>query len=184
MKRILGFLALIVLLTGCGNSALDEAMEVREQIQHGNGCSFDATITADYGDELHEFQMHCKTDELGNLSFSVIAPETIAGITGVVSDEGGKLTFEDKALMFELMADGQITPVSAPWVFVKTLRSGYLNACTYTDSGMMLIIDDSYEEDALKLEILFDSNNIPTNAEILWDGRRILSLKINDFVFL
>jgi len=87
-------------------------------------------------------------------------------------------------LIFELLADGQITPVSAPWILIKTLRSGYLNACTYTDNGLMLIIDDSYEEDALQLDIWLNDENIPTEAEILWDGRRILSLQISNFVYL
>lgn len=184
MKRFLCLIVLITFLAGCKNSALDQALALREQMQSSNECSFDAKITADYGDELYEFQMACETDASGNLAFSVTEPKTIAGITGVISDEGGKLTFDEHALMFELMADGQITPVSAPWILIKTLRGGYLNACTYTESGIMLIIDDSYEEDALKLEIWLDSENIPTAAEILWDGRRILSIEVSNFVYL
>jgi len=184
MKRYLGFAVLIIFLTGCKNNALDQAMALREQMQQSNGCSFDTKITADYGEELYEFQMHCETDSNGNLLFSVTEPDTIAGITGVISDDGGKITFDEHALLFELLADGQITPVSAPWIMVKTLRGGYLNACTYTENGMMLIIDDSYEENALKLEIWLDSENNPTAAEILWDGRRILSLEVRNFVYL
>ena len=184
MKRIICIISLVLLLSGCKDDALDNAMLLREQMQTGEGCSFDAKITADYVDEIYEFQMNCESNAVGDVAFSVTAPETISGITGIVSDEGGKLTFDDQALMFELMADGQITPVSAPWILVKTLRGGYLKACTYIDDGMMLVVNDSYEDDALQLDIWLNEECIPTEAEILWDGRRILSLQISNFVFL
>ena len=184
MKRLLGLVVLIIFLSGCKSNALDQAMALREQMLQSDGCSFDAKVTADYGDELYEFQMYCEADSKGTVSFSVTSPETIAGIAGTISDEGGKIIFDGHALLFELLADGQITPVSAPWLLVKTLRGGYLNACTYTENGMMLLIDDSYENNALKLEIWLDSGNMPTAAEILWDGRRILSLEVSNFAYL
>jgi len=36
---------------------------------------------------------------------------TISGITGSLSQNGGKLTFDDKALAFDVMADGLVSPV-------------------------------------------------------------------------
>ena len=57
--------------------------------------------------------MDCQCDSQGDLTFAVTAPETITGITGKVSDAGGKLTFDDTALQFDLMAEEQVTP-SAP----------------------------------------------------------------------
>jgi hypothetical protein len=45
-------------------------------------------------------------------------------------------------------------------------------------------IDDSYGEDALHLDIWLDENDLPKRGEILWKGRRILSLDIENFVFL
>ncbi|MBQ6839199.1 MAG: hypothetical protein IJO45_00725 [Oscillospiraceae bacterium] len=184
MKRIVWVVALVVFLCGCGADTLDQAMAMRTQLQSSSGCSFDATITADYGDVLYEFGMQCITDEVGNLSFTVTAPETIAGITGTVNDEGGKLTFDDQALMFELLADGQVTPVSAPWLLIKTLRGGYLNTCSHTDNGFMVIIDDSYEDNALQLDIWVSEDNCPLSAEILYDGRRIVSLAVSNFTYL
>lgn len=184
MKRHLLIIFAVVMLTGCKADATDAAMELREQLQSGNGCSFEATVTADYGDSLYEFGMRCQADALGNLNFIVTEPDTISGITGTIDDDGGALTFDDQVLAFELLADGQITPVSAPWILVRTLRSGYLNACSESESGTMLIIDDSYEEDALQLNVWLDGENLPVSAEILWAGRRILSIKVSDFEFV
>ena len=184
MKRAAMLVLFLVMLSGCSseNRELDRGMALRDKLLSGQGCSFDAEVTADYGDKLQEFSMACQGDAQGNLVFTVTAPETIAGITGMVSDTGGKLTFDDTALHFDLMADDQLSPVSAPWVFLKTLRSGYLTSAGMDGEQLRLTIDDSYEEDALQLDIWLDGNDVPARAEILYDGRRILSVSIKNFV--
>lgn len=184
MKRAALLVFFLVILSGCSseNRELERGMALRDKLLSSNGCSFDAAITADYGDKLYEFDMACQGDAQGNLSFTVTEPETIAGITGTVSDTGGRLTFDDTALQFNLMADDQLSPVSAPWIFLKTLRSGYLTSAGMEGEALRLTIDDSYEDDALQLDIWVDGNDVPVRAEILYDGRRILSLAVTNFV--
>lgn len=176
-----------VLLTGCRgeNRELDRMMEFRASLLSGMGCSFQAVVTADYQDELYQFTLDCRCDEQGGLHFNVMEPESISGISGVISGEGGKLTFEnDAALAFETLADGQVTPVTAPWLLIKTLRGGYVTSCG-TESDMMRVsIDDSYRDDALHLDIWFDGEDLPKHAEILWADRRILSLEVTNFEIL
>lgn len=186
MKRLLAIMLCVMLLSGCslGQSEIDRAMGIRQKLLGSNGCSFDAVITADYGDEVHTFSMNCQTDGNGGVSFTVTAPETISGITGSIDHEGGKLAFDDTVLAFELLADGQVTPVSAPWLFIRTLRSGYLSACGVSGDGLHIQIDDSYADDALRLDIWTDANELPLRCEIVWQGRRILSLDVRNFVYL
>ena len=81
------------------------------------------------------------------------------------------------------MADGQVTPVSAPWLLIKTLRGGYLKACAPSDGGIEISIDDSYEEDALHLRIC-TAGDVPASGEIFWQGRRVLTLTVENFAFL
>ena len=183
MKRLCAVLLCLVFLTGCSRTPkeLQRSMALRSKLLAAQGCSFDAEITADYGDKLHSFAMHCEADSNGNLSFTVTEPETVDGITGTVSTEGGKLTFGDTALHFELLADEQLSPVSAPWILLKTLRSGYLTSGCTEDGNIRLTIDDSYEDDALQLDIWLDGKDLPQRAEILYDGRRILSLALTNF---
>ena len=97
---------------------------------------------------------------------------------------GGKLTFDGQALSFALLADEQVTPVSAPWLLIRTLRSGYLTSCGEEGGTVRVAIDDSYEEDALHLDIWLDENDSPQRGEILWQGRRILSVSVTNFVFV
>ena len=87
-------------------------------------------------------------------------------------------------LAFPLMADGLVTPVSAPWLFIKTLRSGYITACGKDGDNIKIEIDDSYEENALRLEIIANSDNVPVFAEIIWKGQRVLSINVKNFVLL
>lgn len=185
MKRAVGILLLLLTFTGCGadDAALDRAMALRAKLL-GSECSFDAEITADYGDEIRTFSVYCEGNGEGNLGFQVTAPEAIEGITGVIDQGGGKLTFQDTALAFPLLADDQLSPVSAPWVFFTTLRGGYLTAAGMEDELLRLTIDDSYEEDALTVDIWLDALDTPVRAEILYDGRRILTLTISNFQIL
>lgn len=188
MKKwsLLLFVLLIVGLPGCstGNDAIERAMELRSRLTSSNGYTFDTQITADFGDMVYTFGMNCKADSAGNLSFTVTAPDTIAGISGSITGQEGKLTFGDTALAFELLAEGQLSPVSGPWVLVHTLHQGYLTACTQTESGLVLSINDRYEENALNLSVYLGADDLPTGGEIFWEGSRILSLTVTNFTFL
>ena len=170
-------------LSGCGagEGNLERAMELRARLLGCTSCTFDAAITADYGDELHTFAMNCTGDKNGNLQFTVTAPETIAGITGKFEGQKGMLTFDDFALEFPRLTGDQITPVSAPWILHRTLMGGYLTACGLDGENLRVIINDSYEEDALTLDVWLGAENTPIRGEILYDGRRIVTMDIENF---
>ena len=176
---------LLGLLPGCGGGqdATAQAMDLRARLLSSNGYTFDTEVTADFGDKVYTFAMNCRADNAGNVTFTVILPETIAGISGVIDSNGGKITFDDVALAFGLLADGRLTPVSAPWVLVHTLHYGYITACAQTDSGVMISINDSYEDEALNLSVYLGRDGLPAEAEIFWNGRRVLSLTVKNFTF-
>ena len=102
----------------------------------------------------------------------------------MVSEDGGRLTFDDTALHFELLADDQLSPVSAPWILIKTIRSGYMTSACMEDGMIRLSIDDSYDDEALHLDIWLNDANLPEKADILYDGRRILSVSVTNFQIL
>lgn len=182
MRKAAWLLLLLMMLSGCtGKEAeLERAMDLRTKLLVSS-YTFEAKTTADYGDEVYTFSVSCEGDSKGNLAFEVVEPETIAGITGVITGGEGKLTFDDTALTFPLLADGQVTPVSAPWLLMKTLRSGYLTAAGMEDDLLRLTIDDSYEENALQLDIWLDGEDRPVRADVLYDGRRILAMEVSNF---
>lgn len=185
MKRIVCLVLIAVLLSGCSANSenLDRAMALRGKMQQ-KAVSFATTVTADYGDQVHSFSMTCQADAQGNLTFTVTQPESIAGISGTVAKESGKLTFDNQVLAFDILADGLISPVSGPWVMLETLRGGYLTSCSREGSLLRVAIDDSYADNALHLEIWIDEADIPQRCEIYWQGRRLLSMDVKNFAFL
>lgn len=184
MKRLALALLSVILLTGCGSQkeSLNRAMELRAKLIASQGCAFDAVITADYGAQTQTFAVSCQADEQGNLTFTVKEPQTISGITGKISGTGGALTFDDQVLAFELLAEGQITPVSAPWILVRTLMGGDVRSCIEEDGMLRLSVVDGYQDDALEMEIWMEES--PQFAEIVWQNRRILTLEIENFRIL
>lgn len=185
MKRLLCVVVLVVSLLGCGNNeGLDKGLQLRNAVLQGDGCTFSCVITADYGEKQYAFSESCEADSTGNLTFQVIAPESIGGIAGNVDGTGGKLTFDEQVLAFPLLADGLLTPVSAPWFFLHSLTSGYISACEDDSDGIRVVIQDSHGQVSVETHIYCNNDNAPYFAEIFWEGRRIVSLQINEFTIL
>lgn len=186
MKLAAAMLLSLSLLTGCSANSepLDRAMDLRNKLLNEDQCSFSTVITADYGDRIHTFSMDCVTDTDGNLSFTVTDPDTISGITGQFANGAGMLTFDDSVLAFPLLADGQIAPVCLPWIFMRTLRSGYISGYAEDKDNIIVYYEDSFENAVLNMEILLDQNNNPLYTEIFWNQKRILSAQIRDFTVL
>ena len=185
MKRILCVLLTFVLLTGCSgeNREMTRCIALREQLLV-SGCSFVGDITADFGDKVYTFSLNCTADSQGALSFSFIFPEEIADIGGIIHAGKGKLEYQDTVLAFPLLAEGEVSPVSAPWLLINGLRSGYLASCGKNGNEILLTVHDNYEEDALLLEVWLSEDIIPLRTDILWKGRRVLSMVIKDFRFV
>lgn len=179
MKKVWILLLCLCLLTGCSGreNDLNIAVQLRSAILRAETCSFTALITADYGDMIYTFTLDCISDRDGNVTFSVKEPETIAGITGKITADGGAITFDDAVLAIPLLTDDQLTPVSAPWILMRALRSGYIASA---GSGRIRL-DDSYADDALALDITLDDSGMPAMAEIFWKNRRILSIRVVSF---
>ena len=184
MKRLLLGILLVLMLSGCasGRDGMKEALDLRQKMDAG--CTFEAEITAEYETGTQTFILSCQADKQGGVTFCVVSPELISGITGRVDADGARLAFDDEVLCFEPLADGMLSPASAPWVLVHTLRCGYITSCGEEDKELLLSVDDSYENDALHLNIRLDGDNVPSKAEIIWNQRRILSMEVREFRFL
>lgn len=185
MKYLCVLISVCVLLSGCSqsNDSLQAGINLREKLMTQN-CSFTADITADFGDKTYTFTMRCNCDTDGTLSFIVLSPESISGIAGKLTGASGYLTFDDTALAFPLLADGELSPVSAPWLLINTLRSGYLASAGEDGVLQHLTLHESYEADALQVDVWLDGNEVPQHGEFLWQNRRVLSIHIKDFNFL
>lgn len=156
-------------------------MAFRSRLLQAQEVSFQAEITADYGDKLQGFTLECRGDNSGRVDFKVLAPETIAGITGSIEQGRGKLTYDDVALGFDLIAEDLCSPVSSPWILLKALRQGDLTAVSADGELTRLTINDTLEEKTIVLDVWLNKENIPVQADICKDGRRYLSIAVKNF---
>ena len=186
MRRVAVLFVVMLLLVGCTSerSGMEQAILLREKILSAESCSFQAVITADYGESIYTFTMDCVSDRNGDLRFCVIEPDSIEGICGNIAATGGKLTFDDQLLSFFLLADGEISPISGPWHVMKALRGGYLRNYAVEDTNIRLTIDDSFEADSLQTDIWLNENGFPIHADLIWQGRRIIAVSIENFQIL
>lgn len=186
MKKCAVWLLSFLFLAGCSKQPeeIKVGMELRSKLLQAESCSFEVEITADYGNKINAFVMDCIADPDGDISFTVIKPDSISGISGKLTGEGGKLTFDETALHFELMTEEQLSPISAPWIFLSTLRKGYITSVWKENNVIQLSLDDSFDENPLHVDIWLNSQNAPNYADILYDGRKILSLNVINFEIL
>ncbi len=182
MKRIILLFLSVCLLTGCGSGRerSDQMLDLRSRVLSSDQIGFRAEITADYIDAVEEFSMFCQVDGEGTVSFRVEEPEEISGITGKLSGQEGALIFDEEMLAFGLMADEQLSPISGPWVMVKALRTGVITAAVQEDEKLHVTINDSYGEQPFTTELWIEDRKVE-EAEISWQGRRFLSMDIEDF---
>lgn len=173
----------MILLTGCTGEPkeMGQALSFRKALLEAGGCCFDAEITADYGDSLYTFGLSCQADQQGNVVFTVQTPETISGISGKIASGKAWLTFDDKALEFSPLVDGQVTPVGAPWLLLHALRSGYIASAGYEDELLRLTIEDSFRDSPLHVDVWLEKGDTPCRGEILYKGVRILSLAVANY---
>ncbi len=185
MRRFLVAVAVILCLGGCGTQVpLDQGLALRQALLDSQGCTFLAHLTLDLGDSVQVFSLECRADVAGDISFTVTAPEVISGITGELTGSGCDLTFEDLILALPDLAQGRLAPVTGPWILLHTLRSGYLHSCAGTEEGFCLTLDDSYGEDPIRLLVWVTGEHTLEAAEFYWEGRRILSLDVENFELL
>ena len=186
MKRIIPIIMVALLLVGCSNSSssVDRFLLLREKSRNSSQCLFDAAVTIDYGDSAYSFSASCKTDTNNNMLISIVEPEAISGIQAEISGDAGKITFDDQILAFEMIANEQIAPICLPWLMMKALYGGYISSSGVSDELTFARIDDTYNQTEFSVEIWLNNAGQLSDAEILWDGRRIASIKIDNFVLM
>lgn len=186
MRRWIAIATLSVLffLWGCKSqdSHLSGAIEFRSKLVQAQGCAFQAAVTADFETEILRFLLDCDTDAQGNVSFTLLEPETLAGITATVSKGGGKITYDGLSVDFGLLAQESIAPAAAPALILDSWISGYILSAGETEGLYVVSYEQEFEGMLLEVESIF-KNELPISAEICYNDRRILAVQISEFQF-
>ena len=172
----------LVLLMGCSarDPAMEAALELRSRCLSAQQVSFRAQVAADYITRIESFSLECVQDADGTMSFRVLEPGDIEGISGTVRGTEGTLEFDETVLAFPLMAEERLSPLSGTWVLMKAIRSGNILAAGQEGELIHLSIDDSYADNALTVDLWLNDGAVCA-AEIAWEGRRCLTMTVEDF---
>lgn len=181
-------LATILLFSACAkdgqNSELQPAIDFRAKLLNAGGASFTAEVTADYGEEVYTFTLACRYQTDGKTEITVTAPDTLSGIRAQIENDTGRLTFFDTELTFGTLADGNITPLSAPAVLGRVWQSAYIAASGKEDKNLRVSYEDGNDTDQLLADTWFSQKGIPIYAELCYNEICVLRLNISDFSFL
>ena len=173
-----------MLLTGCRGeeNLLEQGIVFRSRLVSAGGCCFQAKITVDYGLEVQNFTLDCDADSEGNVSFSVVEPETIADITGQMRGQEGTVTYDGLQLAFPMLVYGKLSPVSAPALLAKCWLNEYILSAGLTQDGYRITYEKKIREKDLLIDTYFE-NDIPISAELCYNGYRIIDIQITEFSF-
>lgn len=169
---------------GGRDNALQPAMNFRAELLNSGGAAFSAEVTADYGEEVYNFTLECQYATDGATKITVSAPDTLSGITAEIENETGKLTFGDTELSFGTLADGTVTPLSAPAVLGRCWQGAYIASGGKEKENYRVSYCDGFGDDQLLADTWFSQKGIPIYAELCYNETCVLMLQITDFSFL
>lgn len=185
MKKLIALCACVILLAGCSalpKQPTQHAVDFRTALMGAEGCKFTADVTAEYEDRVYAFTLQTETIG-GETTLQVLSPESIAGIQATITEEGAKLEFDSAILDFGKMANGYVSPVSAPWLLEQCWRSAYIAYAGPDEDYERVTYLQGYQEAELSVDTWFLDQS-PVYAEVVWNDIRCLQMEIKDFAFI
>lgn len=180
-KKLILVLSCVFLLTGCDKTQIpmQHALDFRTTLAEADGCSYTAAVTAGYDDRTYDFTLSCQYDaQVTNLE--VLEPASIAGITASVSGDGAELAFDGALLDFGQMANGYVAPIAAPWLLCQCWAEEYIAYAGRDAELERVTYLRGYNDAELTVDTWF-SDGIPVHAEVIWDGKRCLTVELSEF---
>lgn len=174
------FLALSLLLSGCGDKAVRESFEnLSGELCEKELISFTAELRCEYEDKKLDFTLGYEEDSEG-CSVTVVAPELIRGIRAHA--RAGETTLEFDGVMLDTgpLNDYGLSPMSALPLLIDAVKSGYIDS-VWEENGecAALIIPD----DHLNVQLHLDKYTMrPVYAELISDGKVSVFINIRDWV--
>ncbi len=173
----------LLVLTGCAPSQknADAATAFRAALLESGGCTFVCRVTADFGETVQIFALDCAYDTArGAVDFTVLEPQSLAGITATVTDEGAAVTYDGMAMELGLLAGESVMPAAAP----------ALAAVCWTDAPITAVGAENdrtrvtYERTLCGRRLTVDTwleNGLPISAQVCYNQQCILKLEFSEF---
>ena len=160
-------------------NAAQQALDLRQKLL-GGICSFQAELTADYGEYVSEFSVSCVHSAKDGTEMTISAPQTLAGLRAQADKTGAKLVFEDTEAAFGTLTKLKLSPMAAPQLLAQAWESGYISLTGTEDGALHVTYLLGYDEDELTIDTWL-KNGMPAYAEIACGGQTVLQAVLTDF---
>lgn len=185
MRRLLLAVQMILtlcLLCACGGKEKDPLqvpMDFRAALLGHGGCAFELEARADTGELVWALTLACELDAAGNGTVTVLAPESIAGISAVSEDGGASLRYAELSLGLGTLPGTELSPAQAPGQLVRAWARAWIASAGPEEEGLFACFQDG----DLSVRSWFDAEGLPIRAELETDGRVRFTGKIKNFTW-
>ena len=159
---------------------MQPAMDLRTALLE-QGCSFTAQICANYDTGSYEWTVACVCAPDGTAELQVVEPESIAGITATIGADGDSVEFEDTAVEFGLLADGQIAPIALPQVLFSCWSAQYIREAGRDGEQITAVYLMGYGDEEVAVEQWLQPDGTPVYADIWFGTQNLASVQISGF---
>lgn len=135
-RLLLAAACCLLLLTSCGGEleqdAEQKAYALRETYTAMAGCEGTASMTADYGQRVYEYQMDFAWNREQGLTMTLLKPEIVAGVTARATEETSQLEFEGVMLETGPLGEDGLSPIAAIPQILTDMQEQYIAECCET----------------------------------------------------
>lgn len=186
MKRFLCVVVLICFVfSSCSQNSSDQSMQdaidFRTSLMAAEGCTFQAQVSADYGERVYEFTLGCEFVPEGEARLTVLSPDMISGVSAVIGPDGTNIEFDGAVLDFGTMANGRVAPMALPWLLGRAWCSEYIRSAGRDGDQILITCLMGYGEDEVVIETWLSDDRVPVRCDISYDGQRCIAASISDF---
>ena len=98
-----------------------------------------------------------------------------------LSAGSARVEFENTAVAFGLMADGNLAPMQLPQLLVQALCADYIEAAGREGDAVRVTYLHGYDEKELTVDVWLSGTLMPDYAEVSYQGQMLAAMTITDF---
>ena len=179
---------MLLALSGCGSAPAD-GQTVREHFETLAGFEAELKILSDLGQSVLEYQVDYVYNREDNDTFTITAPESLAGIGGTIAGTDNAsfaLQYDGLALDDAMPQRTGLTPADALFCLMNDLRTAEpVQLWTERADGASLLVLRYEQQDAdgkVEKQVWLTEDSLqPVCAEFYADGTRVLQLLVTDY---
>ena len=177
-------ICVLLVLCGCGAaSPMETAEEIKTELGGYSALTLTANITASYENCVYDFKIKC-AKEAGELEIEILKPESLAGITARLEEDGFTLSYDGVEMSTGKLTEEGLSPAGALPVLIEQWTEGYASGAVYETRGdREALALDTNITDTVKQRTWFDrETHLPIYSEISENGVVVVTCEFENIV--